>query len=136
MSKPSILFLGIFATFVFAWWGMAMVPNVQLSGLEPQVDPDTNEAYPVDMGGAHNAGRDIYIANGCQTCHSQEVRDSHNGADIARGWGGDEPGKGRRTVPLDYFYDQASVLSQSRMGPDLANIGVRKDKAHPEKYTA
>ena len=130
MNKPTLLFFGIFASFAFAWWGMAMVPHSQISALQPQVDEDTNEAYPVNMGGAHNAGRDIYIANGCQVCHSQEIRDPHNGSDLKRGWGK------RRTVPLDYFYDQNVVLSQVRIGPDLANIGARKDEKDAAKYTA
>ena len=128
MNKSNLLFFGIFAAFAFAWWGMAVVPQSQLSTLQPQVDPDTNEAYPVDLGGAQNAGREIYIANGCQACHSQEVRDAHNGSDIERGWGA------RRTVPLDYLYDQPAVLSQNRIGPDLANLGVRQENGQP-KYT-
>jgi cytochrome c oxidase cbb3-type subunit 2 len=130
MKKLTFLFFGIFGSFAFAWWGMAVAPHAQIAGLQPQVDEDSNEAYPVDMGGALNAGRDIYIANGCQTCHSQEIRDAHNGSDIARGWGT------RRTVPLDYLYEQNVVLSQTRIGPDLTNAGAKDDKGAPKRTAA
>jgi cytochrome c oxidase cbb3-type subunit 2 len=130
MKKPNLLFLGIFAVFAFAFWGTVLVPQSQLAALQPQVDEDTGEAYPVNMGGAQAAGREIYIANGCQSCHSQEVRSAHNGPDIERGWGK------RRTVPLDYLYDQPAVLSQIRIGPDLANLGAIKNATGQPKHTA
>src|SRR5207247_8541199 len=41
------------------------------------------------------------------------------GPDIARGWGK------RRTVAEDYLYDSPVMLGSQRIGPDLANIGLR-----------
>lgn len=41
------------------------------------------------------------------------------GPDIARGWGK------RRTVAADYLYDDPVMLGSIRIGPDLANVGVR-----------
>ena len=41
------------------------------------------------------------------------------GPDIERGWGP------RQTVGLDYLYHQPLLMGQQRLGPDLANVGVR-----------
>jgi hypothetical protein len=41
------------------------------------------------------------------------------GPDIARGWGK------RRTVAEDFLYDDPAMPGAQRIGPDLANVGVR-----------
>lgn len=41
------------------------------------------------------------------------------GADIERGWGA------RRTVAQDFIWDYPVMLGSQRVGPDLANVGVR-----------
>ena len=41
------------------------------------------------------------------------------GPDIARGWGK------RRTVAEDFLYDDPVMLGSQRVGPDLANVGIR-----------
>lgn len=64
-------------------------------------------------------GREVYIANGCVYCHSQQPRARSFAPDHARGWG-------RATVAGDYAYDQPHLLGTMRTGPDLMNIGVRQ----------
>jgi cytochrome c oxidase cbb3-type subunit 2 len=65
------------------------------------------------------AGRQIYIANGCFYCHSQQPRDIKQAPDFARGWG-------RASVAGDYSYDAPHLLGTMRTGPDLLNIGARQ----------
>ena len=65
----------------------------------------------------------MYAANGCVYCHSQQVRSRADSSDIDREWGA------RRTVARDYLQDRAAYLGDSRMGPDLSNVGLRRDKA-------
>ncbi len=64
-------------------------------------------------------GREVYIANGCLYCHSQQVRDNIWSTDEARGWG-------RPSVSGDYYYDNPHLLGTMRTGPDLINVGVRQ----------
>jgi len=64
-------------------------------------------------------GRQVYIANGCVFCHSQQPRDRNFGPDFERGWG-------RASVPADYAYDRPHLLGTMRTGPDLLNIGARQ----------
>lgn len=67
-------------------------------------------------------GRQVYIANGCVYCHSQQPRDIAQAPDAARGWG-------RAPVPADYAYDTPHLLGTMRTGPDLLNIGARQPSA-------
>lgn len=64
-------------------------------------------------------GREVYIANGCVYCHSQQPRDRNFGPDAERGWG-------RASVPADYVYDRPHLMGSMRTGPDLFNIGARQ----------
>jgi len=64
-------------------------------------------------------GREVYIANGCVYCHSQQPRAKAFAPDFSRGWG-------RATVAGDYAYDKPHLLGTMRTGPDLMNIGVRQ----------
>jgi cbb3-type cytochrome oxidase cytochrome c subunit len=48
-----------------------------------------------------------------------EVRVEQHGPDISRGWGR------RATVAADYLYDNPVQLGTRRLGPDLANVGLR-----------
>jgi cytochrome c oxidase cbb3-type subunit 2 len=62
----------------------------------------------------------VYRASGCAECHTRQVRPANEGGDIARGWGK------RRSVAQDYLYDTPVLLGNLRVGPDLANYGVRQ----------
>ena len=64
-------------------------------------------------------GRQVYIANGCVYCHSQQPRDIAQAPDATRGWG-------RASVAGDYAYDTPHLLGTMRTGPDLLNIGARQ----------
>ena len=67
-------------------------------------------------------GRQVYIANGCVYCHSQQPRATRLAPDAARGWG-------RASVAADYAYDTPHQLGTMRTGPDLFNIGARQPSA-------
>jgi cytochrome c oxidase cbb3-type subunit 2 len=128
-QSPSI-FTGILAVFTLSFAVMAMAPAFQLNSLQPKVDEDLGDIYPIDVSGVQAEGRAVYVSQGCVACHTEQVRGLDDGADIARGWGV------RRTVARDYIYEKPVLLGSMRFGPDLANIGARKDKDDPEKYTA
>jgi cytochrome c oxidase cbb3-type subunit 2 len=64
-------------------------------------------------------GRQIFAANGCVYCHSQQVRADYAASDIERKWGV------RRSAPRDYIFDRPAMLGKMRLGPDLSNIGKR-----------
>ena len=69
-------------------------------------------------------GKQVYIANGCVACHTQQVRN----IDMDKMWG-DRPG-----IPADYagikrtdfWRNTATLMGTERTGPDLTNIGKRQ----------
>jgi cytochrome c oxidase cbb3-type subunit 2 len=113
------LFLGVFGTFAFSWVGLTVIPNLQIGALNPQMDEEGTDIYPMPQSGMVAHGRSVYAANGCIYCHSQQVRPDYASSDIERKWGD------RRSAPRDYLFDRPVLLGRERMGPDLANIGKR-----------
>ncbi len=123
MNRTALLFAGIFLTFTFAWMGLVMIPYFQFGRLKEVVSEDTGEVFPRPLSGLAQRGHQVYAAEGCIYCHSQQVRGEHQGSDIARGWGA------RRTVARDYINDRPHFLGTMRTGPDLSNIGRRQPSA-------
>jgi cytochrome c oxidase cbb3-type subunit II len=125
-----MVFGGLFAAFTLSFILFVMFPQIHLGNLQPQVDEEAGDIYPINAGGEAAQGREVYAANGCIYCHTQQVRDDADSPDIARGWGP------RRTVARDYIYEQPVLLGVLRTGPDLTNIGTRKDPKDAFKYSA
>jgi cbb3-type cytochrome oxidase cytochrome c subunit len=113
------LFLGIFAIFAFSWLGMTVVPNLQIGALNPQTDEEGSDVYPSPGSGMATRGAQVYAANGCVYCHTQQVRPDYGGSDLQRKWGD------RRSAPRDYIFQPIVFLGKVRTGPDLANVGHR-----------
>ena len=91
---------------------MVVVPYLLLKNIEP---PAGLKPYT----SVQLTGRQVYIANGCVYCHSQQPRDIKQAPDALRGWG-------RAPVAADYAYDTPHLLGTMRTGPDLFNIGARQ----------
>src|SRR3954469_23957932 len=104
MSKSLAIFGG--STLGYAALAMLMggLPRIWLSHIPP-----TPGAKPLTP--AEARGRDIYVAEGCFYCHTQQVRPL--------------PGDrmfGRPSAPGDYAYQTPELLGSERNGPDLTNI--------------
>lgn len=123
MNRAASLFLGIFLTFTFAWIGLVLVPYFQFGRVTDLVSEDTGQTLPPPFSGLAQRGHEVYAAQGCVYCHSQQVRGETQGYDLARGWGA------RRTVARDYIGDRPHFLGTMRTGPDLSNIGRRQSSA-------
>ena len=91
---------------------LVVMPYIEVRDIAP---PPQLKAYT----SAQLRGREVYVANGCVYCHTQQPRDRNLGPDAQRGWG-------RASVPGDYYYDKPHLLGSMRTGPDLFNIGARQ----------
>jgi cytochrome c oxidase cbb3-type subunit II len=121
MSQGPLLFFGILLTLASSFWGLVLVPEMRIGRQTQVTNITTGILYPAMRGGLAKRGAEVYRSLGCVECHSQEVRAI--GSDLARGWGP------RMTVAQDYLGDYPVLLGQLRIGPDLANIGLRQPNA-------
>jgi cbb3-type cytochrome oxidase cytochrome c subunit len=215
MNYGALVFLAAFFALASSWCGFVMAPQLQIGRLQ-----QTNTvggaavAYPIARAGLAQQGLEVYRANGCAYCHSQQVgqtgtmldialtdagtnqaatvaallklaegstnqparltmrvplppglsnaasatmleglpkallrsstREAANaaiktlnatsakaqlwivpvGPDLARGWGK------RRSVAEDFLFDSTVMPGSQRVGPDLANVGVRRPDAN------
>lgn len=118
MHRLSSLFLSIALLFLSAWLGIVVYSYLQLGRLNSFAGSDG--VLPPDFSGRAILGAQVYAANGCVTCHSQQVRQtSVTRSDIDRGWGK------RPSVARDYLRDRTAFLGTMRIGPDLSNVGLR-----------
>ena len=112
MKNESKLIGGAMVMLALSTSALVVLPYLQVheSPPPPGLSPYTS---------AEQRGREVYIANGCVYCHSQQVRDPAFTTDVDRGWGA------RATVPEDYVHDRPHLLGTMRTGPDLINVGQR-----------
>jgi cytochrome c oxidase cbb3-type subunit 2 len=116
VNRGPLIFLGLFLALSASFYGMVLVPQIELGRQVETKAVGSEDTYPVMPPGLARQGAEVYRANGCVYCHSQQVRATK--ADLER-WGK------RRTVAPDYLFDSPVQLGSLRAGPDLANIGAR-----------
>lgn len=108
---PRNVGIGIGIVAFFTTWAVLFVPELtQPIGPSDIARPRTP---------AENAGRQIYIANGCTYCHTQYVRPEDWDYDAVR-----------VSQPGDYIFDKPQLLGAHRTGPDLAQEGG----LHPDDW--
>jgi len=122
MNRLPQILTGIFLAFTASWLGLVVYSYNHLATLSPIESDDAPGGFaPPAVSGEATSGQAVYASNGCVYCHSQQVRQPNvTLSDIRRGWGE------RASVARDYFYRSPAFLGSQRIGPDLANIGVRQ----------
>jgi cytochrome c oxidase cbb3-type subunit 2 len=126
MNNGPLVFLGLFVTMACSWLTFVLGPILQIGDMKPTTNiiiGASGQTYPNPQPGTAHQGAEIYRAEGCASCHTQQVRPRQLGPDIARGWGE------RRSTGYDYLYDEPVMLGEQRVGPDLANESRRMDSA-------
>lgn len=73
MNYGPLLFLGAFLALAGSWFGFVLLPQGQLGDLQQTNTVPTGAAYPLARPGLAHQGLDVYRANGCATCHSQQL---------------------------------------------------------------
>ncbi len=120
MRNGFLFFLGLFAALVISWGGLVLAPHKQLGALTPYYDDTESASFPSRTSGLAARGQYVYADLGCAACHTQQVRRPDFGSDQERGWGE------RQSVARDYIFQVRPQLGESRIGPDLTNLGSRK----------
>lgn len=111
--KPSAVLMVALILWMFGVAGTVILPL-----FDQEINSATASGelrnYPEDS--AEAKGREIYIQNGCQTCHTQFVRALP--ADTNQNLGPVSQGG-------DYKYDLPHLLGSNRTGPDLMWVGLK-----------
>jgi cytochrome c oxidase cbb3-type subunit II len=191
MNRAPVIFLATLAAFAISFALFVYAPQWQVGRQAQTPVVGSTDTYPTARPGQAAQGAQVYRAQGCVYCHSQQVRQTGvnfevrltdagtnlpavsaalqklnpaadvtnvpltvlrgvveksqaeaaqkslkaagakaqvlllaTGPDIARGWGA------RRTVAADYLFDYPVMTGSQRIGPDLANVGLRLPDAN------
>lgn len=197
MNYGPLIFLAALFGLASSWLAFVLTPQMQVGQLQQTNSMPAGVPYPVARPGLAQQGAEVYRANGCAYCHSQQViqtgttcdvlltnpgtnhpavvaaltqlkpglsaadaqavlggdgktvlRDLSRsaadaavktltasgakatvwvapvGPDISRGLGK------RRSVARDFLFDYPVMLGSQRVGPDLANVGMRLPDAN------
>jgi cytochrome c oxidase cbb3-type subunit 2 len=124
MNRAPLIFLGVFFALAFSFVGLVLTNQLTYGSISTHVDEDEGKAFPMKAPGLAAQGKLVYQDLGCVSCHSQQVRREGFGSDIgekSRGWGE------RQSVARDYLREERVLLGSLRVGPDLRNVGARKN---------
>lgn len=109
----------MFLIFLGLTIGIAIIPSFQMQNNYGPL-PDQHDLTPTER-----RGLEIYVAEGCAGCHTQQVRN----IEMDKMYGK------RPVMPHDYYYSKKrqdiwrqspSILGSERTGPDLSNVGARQ----------
>jgi cytochrome c oxidase cbb3-type subunit I/II len=107
LEGKSALF-AVLATVAILIGGLVEIIPMFSASTGPELLPGVTPYTPLEV-----AGRDIYISEGCYTCHSQMIRPMR--AEVLR--------YGEWTRAGEYAYDHPFQLGSRRIGPDLQRVG-------------
>src|SRR5690242_17844957 len=74
MNYGPLIFLAAFFALATSWFGFVLKPQTQIGQLSQTVSVPGNDVYPLNRAGLALQGAEVYRANGCASCHSQNVR--------------------------------------------------------------
>lgn len=73
MNYGPLIFLTAFCALAGSWYGLVLKPQLQVGQLQTTNTIPAGAAYPVSRPGLAREGSEVYRANGCAQCHSQQA---------------------------------------------------------------
>lgn len=74
MNYGPLIFLAAFLGMSASWFGFVLTPQLQLGRAQQATNTvNTAELYPIARPGLASQGAQVYRANGCAACHSQQL---------------------------------------------------------------
>jgi len=116
MNFGPFIFLGSFVALMISWAGLILTPQLQLKGLQPEKDSVTGLFKPAQPAGMARQGAGVYRANGCNYCHSQQVRQTGFSYDVVLDKAGDFPdifAKALMKANPEWLIGDAELYSQA-----------------------
>jgi cbb3-type cytochrome oxidase cytochrome c subunit len=82
MNYGPLIFLAAFFTLSCSWFGLILKPQLEIGRLQQTNSVGTGSTYPLARPGLARQGADVYRANGCAYCHSQQVGQTATVCDV------------------------------------------------------
>src|SRR5690349_6438788 len=82
MNYGPLLFLAAFFALGSSWFGLVLTPQIQVGRLQQTNTIPAGVVYPVSRPGFAREGLQVYRANGCNYCHSQQVGQTQTVCDV------------------------------------------------------
>ncbi len=108
--EKNVGLLGVLTAVAISFGGLAEIVPLYFSGQVTEPAPGIEPYTPLAL-----EGRDIYIREGCYTCHSQMIRPFRSETERY----------GHYSLAGESVYDRPFQFGSKRTGPDLARVGGR-----------
>lgn len=91
MKNGFVIFLAAFAVLLTSWSAFVLGPQLQLGGAKQVPVLNSTEVYPRSRPGEANQGLQVYRANGCAACHTEQVQQDGVACDVVLSSAGKNP---------------------------------------------
>jgi cbb3-type cytochrome oxidase cytochrome c subunit len=85
------VFLGALVVLGSSWCGFVLTPALQLGAQKQTMVLNSSDPYPIQRTGEATLGLQIYRANGCAACHTEQVRQEGVVCDVVLTGAGKNP---------------------------------------------
>jgi cbb3-type cytochrome oxidase cytochrome c subunit len=82
MKNGFVIFLAAFAVLFTSWTAFVLKPQLQLGRAQQVAILNSSDVYPVNRPGEANQGLQVYRANGCAACHTEQVQQTGVACDV------------------------------------------------------
>jgi cytochrome c oxidase cbb3-type subunit II len=91
MKNGFLVFLASLIALGGSWCGFVLAPVLQLGGEKQTTILNSTDLYPVGRPGMANQGLQVYRADGCAACHTEQVQQSGVACDVVLTSAGKNP---------------------------------------------
>ena len=91
MKNGFVIFLATFAMLFVSWSAFVLKSQLQLGRAQQVPVLNSSDVYPVNRPGVANQGLQVYRANGCAACHTEQVQQTGVACDVVLSSAGKNP---------------------------------------------
>jgi len=117
MKNGFLVFIASLIALGGSWCGFVLAPVLQLGAGKQTTILNSADPYPLDRPGMANQGLQVYRANGCAACHTEQVQQSGVACDVVLTGAGKNP---------EAVTNLISSLKLNGLDKDLADALVEK----------
>ena len=136
MNHGPLIFLAAFFALAGSWFGFVLGPQLQVGQLQPTNTVPAIARHPLARSGLAQQGLQVYRANGCAACHSQQVRQTGNVREVLLADTGTNAAavvSALRTLKLPEDTGGLPKTVERNVSPTRANAVVKALRSHGAK---